>query len=148
MIPEFTDLHELAEFAVTIPEMAVKSAVGHVWQREAFNCLAIRESGQIVSYMVGKPQTNNTYFIWLCGTAPAARGKGYAKLLLKAHENLASEAGCSWVTVDSKNRYPGMLITLIRSGYQLYHLEVRDSDDLHAIQFHKQLANQTMPQTP
>ncbi|MCX6046648.1 MAG: GNAT family N-acetyltransferase [Chloroflexi bacterium] len=144
MIPAFTDPNELAEFAATIPEMAVKAEVGHVWQREAFHCLAIREAGQIVSYMVGRPQATDTYFIWLCGTAPAARGKGYAKLLLKAHENLANAAGCSWVTVDSKNRYPAMLITLIRSGYKIYHIEVRESDDLHAIQFHKQLANQAM----
>ena len=147
MIPAFTDPHELAEFAATIPEMAVKPAVGQVWQREAFHCLAIRESGQIVSYMVGRPQANDTYFIWLCGTAPAARGKGYAKLLLQAHENLASEAGCAWVTVDSKNRYPAMLITLIRSGYQIYRVEVRDSDDLHSIQFHKPLANQAIHPT-
>ncbi|MFN8490653.1 MAG: GNAT family N-acetyltransferase [Caldilineaceae bacterium] len=148
MIPESTDPNEMAQFAATIPEMAVKSAVGLVWQREAFNCLAIREAGQIVSYMVGKPQPNDTYFIWLCGTAPAARGKGYAKLLLKAHEDLASEAGCSWITVDSKNRYPAMLITLIRSGYKIYRVEVRDSDDLHSIQFHKHLANQAMHRTP
>jgi GNAT superfamily N-acetyltransferase len=91
--------------------------------------------------MVGKPQSDDTYFIWLCGTAPDARGKGYAKLLLKAHEDLANEAGCSWVTVDSKNRYPSMLITLIKSGYKIYKVEVRDSDDLHAIRFHKQRAN-------
>lgn len=45
MIPEFTDPNELAEFAATIPEMAVKPAVGSVWQREAFHCVAIRESG-------------------------------------------------------------------------------------------------------
>ena len=141
MTPEFTDPNELAKFAATVPEMAVKTDVGNVWKCEAFNCLAVRESDQIVSYMVGKQQSNDTYFIWLCGTAPDARGRGYAKLLLKAHEKLATEEGCSRVTIDSKNRYPSMLITLIRSGYKIYNVEVRDSDDLHSIHFHKYLAN-------
>ena len=148
MRPTFTDPHELAQFAATIPEMAVKPEVGDVWQREAFNCLAIREAGQIVSYMVGKPQAHDTYFIWLCGTAPVARGQGYAKVLLQAHENLASAAGCAWVTVDSKNRYPAMLITLIRSGYKIYQVDVRESDKLHAIRFRKPLAHKTLHQAP
>ena len=143
MTPEFTDSTELAKFAATIPEMAVKADIGKVWKREAFNCLAIRELGQIVSYMVGKQQSKDTYFIWLCGTSLEARGKGYTKFLLKAHEDLAREEGCSWVTVDSKNRYPSMLITLIRSGYKIYKVEVRDSDDLHSIRFHKHLANKS-----
>jgi len=41
-----------------------------------------------------------------------------------------------------------MLITLIRSAYKIYHVEVRNSDDLPAIQFHKQLTNRSMHWTP
>jgi GNAT superfamily N-acetyltransferase len=148
MNPEPVDPIELAQFAASIPEMEVGVDIGNRWKNENWNCLAVRKDGRIISYMVGKLQSDGTYFIWLCGTSPEARGMGCASMLIKAHEEIAQASGCELVAVDSKNKYPGMLITLIKAGYKIYNLKLRDADDRHSIQFHKMLANKAVHRTP
>jgi len=149
MTPEHIDPHEAANFASTIEEMDVGCDIGNGWADEQWNCLGVRNAeGRLISYMVGKQQDASCYFIWLCATLPEARGQGCAKALLTAHEAIACSQDCEWSLIDSKNKYPAMIITLVKSGYKIWRVKERESDDRHSIQFRKSLANKALERTP
>ncbi|WP_058912892.1 GNAT family N-acetyltransferase [Entomohabitans teleogrylli] len=105
-IPELFPLHDSAVLAERIGD---KRWIG----------LLAEIDGATVGYHLGYWLNPTHFYFWLGGVLPAWRRHGVASHLLDALEQQTSREGAHTLSVKSMNRYPGMLIFLIRRGYQI-----------------------------
>ena len=84
--------------------------------------------GEPSAFKLGYWQDEHCFYSWVGGVLPAARRAGLAKALLHEQEQRLGALGVGTVRVKSMNRYPGMLVLLISSGYRIVGVEGRDPD--------------------
>lgn len=83
-----------------------------------------QENGsQPIAYKVGYEESDGVFYSWIGGVLPDFRRMQLAQKLLDAQEAWVKSQGYSEIRVKSMNRFAGMLILLIKNGYQIVGLE-------------------------
>ena len=101
--------------------------------------LVAEQEGALVGVKIGYQLSEDCFYSWLGGVAPAGRRGGVAQSLLEAQEDWAVAQGYQTLRVKSRNRFPAMLRLLLRNGYQVEHLEKKDGIEDYRLHFVKQL---------
>ena len=94
---------------------------------------------ELVGVKIGYQLSEECFYSWLGGVAPAGRRSGVAQALLEAQEEWVVTQGYQELRVKSRNRFPAMLRLLLRNGYQVEHLEKKDGIEDYRLHFVKQL---------
>ncbi|MGR5144064.1 N-acetyltransferase family protein [Photobacterium sp. DNB23_23_1] len=95
--------------------------------------------GELAGVKIGYQLSEDCFYSWLGGVAPAGRRSGVAQALLEAQEAWVLAQGYQTLRVKSRNRFPAMLRLLLRNGYQIEHLEKKDGIEDFRLHFVKQL---------
>lgn len=114
-----------------IPELFPMESAGEIKRRtQGKNALALAAQceQQDAGYALGYWVTPRQFYYWLGGVKPAFRRQGIGAFLLKELEQRVMAQGGSEISVKSMNRYPAMLILLIRHGYQITALTGDDAE--------------------
>jgi GNAT superfamily N-acetyltransferase len=101
--------------------------------------LVYSADGHDLGFKLGYPESDDTFYSWLGGVSPQARGRGVAQALLEAQEARVRERGFSRLRVKSMNRFPAMLRLLVRNGYLVEGLTPAADPLWNKIHFVKQL---------
>ncbi len=133
----------LPEFARVEPLHSLRERLG-----ERYLALIYSHGGQDLGFKLGYAQNPETFYSWLGGVSPAARGRGVAQALLEAQEGWARERGFRTLRVKSMNRFPAMLRLLIRNGYLVDGLTPAEDPLWTKIHFVKMLADDPAKEAP
>lgn len=85
--------------------------------------------GCLVGFKLGYALDETTFYSWLGGVAPAFRGQGIARGLLRFQEKLALARGYLSIRVKSMARFPAMLGLLESENYALVAKEREAGED-------------------
>ncbi|MEE4192743.1 MAG: GNAT family N-acetyltransferase [Halieaceae bacterium] len=124
----------LPEFDHAEPMDALARRVG-----KDYLALVYSADGHDLGFKLGYPESDDTFYSWLGGVSPQARGRGVAQALLEAQEARVRERGFSRLRVKSMNRFPAMLRLLVRNGYLVEGLTPAADPLWNKIHFVKQL---------
>ena len=128
-------LAEIGEFARPATEVEICNRLkGH----KAL-ILVAENQGVLVGVKIGYQLSEDCFYSWLGGVAPAGRRGGVAQALLEAQEAWVMEQGYQALRVKSRNRFPAMLRLLLRNGYQVEHLEKKEGIEDYRLHFVKLL---------
>ena len=94
--------------------------------------------GRLAGFKLGYAFNKSTFYSWLGGVAPASRGQGIGRELLRFQEKLVLARGCSLIRVKSMERFPAMLGLLESEGYVIIAKE-READEDEKLVFEKNL---------
>lgn len=95
--------------------------------------------GELAGVKIGYQLSEDCFYSWLGGVAPAGRRRGVAQALLEAQEAWVLAQGYQVLRVKSRNRFPDMLRLLLKNNYQIEHLEKKDGIEDFRLHFVKQL---------
>lgn len=79
--------------------------------------LAARMGERDIGYALGYWLSPIHFYYWLGGVLPDSRHQGAGQRLLRELERRVVAIGGEEISVKSMNRYPAMLMLLIRNGY-------------------------------
>ena len=122
-VVETADLEEIARLEAGIPEFPKKLDLESLQARLAGRphlCLIALENDRPVAYKVGYQETPNRFYSWIGAVLPEYRGRGIARKLLHRQEQWARAQGYGEINVWSENRYRGMVIFLLKEGYDIF----------------------------
>ncbi len=116
---EEVDIERIYALYQAMPEFSRLEPLESLRERlgEHYLALIYCDAGEDLGFKLGYAQSPETFYSWLGGVNPAARGRGIAQALLEAQEVWARERGFQTLRVKSMNRFPAMLRLLIRNGY-------------------------------
>lgn len=77
------------------------------------------EGDDCVGVKMGYRRNESTFYSWLGGVSPEARGQGVARRLMLAQHGWLAEHGYRYVTTETYNRYRKMLLLNIRMGFDV-----------------------------
>ncbi|AJR06963.1 N-acetyltransferase [Photobacterium gaetbulicola] len=130
-----TVLAAITEFARPASEEDIKERLrGH-----RVLILVAEINDEMVGVKIGYQLSEDCFYSWLGGVAPAGRRGGVAQALLEAQEEWVVAQGYQQLRVKSRNRFPAMLRLLLRNGYQVEHLEKKEGIEDYRLHFVKQL---------
>ncbi|CAI0898766.1 Uncharacterized conserved protein [Serratia proteamaculans] len=109
-IPEFGNLHSLADLQLRIESAPVNALIAEI-------------DGQPAGFKLGYQQQDKVFYSWLGGVLPAFRRHGIAQRLLAEQEHWARAQGYQQLTVKTRNQFRAMLMMLIGHHYQIVQLE-------------------------
>jgi len=135
-------LDELAQMMGRIPEFQHATTAEQMADRiQGAQHLAqiAMQGGPPVGFKLGYALGTATFYSWLGGVVPEARGQGVATQLLRAQEQWAADQGFTQVRVSSRPRFPSMVRLLQREGYTLTHTERRPDPSETRLRFVKHL---------
>ncbi|MCB0087843.1 MAG: GNAT family N-acetyltransferase [Caldilineaceae bacterium] len=125
----------LPEFSATRAEIDYCQRMG-----DAPSLILVAEvDGALVGYKVGYAQSDTIFYSWLGGVLPAHRRLGLAQRLLEYQEQWVKEQNYRAIEVRSKNKFPGMLILLLKNGYKIVSVEANAPLDERKITFRKEI---------
>lgn len=75
--------------------------------------------GRVVGYKIGYEERPGRFYSWIGGVDPDYRRRGIARALMAKQHRLLERAGFRTVRSQTRNRYPGMLILSILSGFEI-----------------------------
>ncbi|MDJ0879636.1 MAG: GNAT family N-acetyltransferase [Halieaceae bacterium] len=138
---EEVDLARAHALYRALPEFTRPEPLESLAQRlgDDYLALVFRKDGQDVGFKLGYPESADTFYSWLGGVSPAARGCGVAQALLEAQEQRVRQRGFRRLRVKSMNRFPAMLRLLVRNGYLVDELTPAEDPLLTKIHFVKLL---------
>lgn len=122
-VVETSNLEEIAGLEAHIPEFEKKLELEALQARLSGRphlCLLALEDDRPVAYKVGYQETPNRFYSWIGAVLPEFRGRGIARELLHRQEQWARAQGYGEINVWSENRYRGMLIFLLKEGYDIF----------------------------
>jgi len=90
-------------------------------------------------FVSGYALSDTLFHCWLGGVVPGFRRRGLARLLWAELEQWARMQGYRKISVNTRNRFQGMLLFLITNHYQLTRLDVRDKEEENLIWLTKSL---------
>lgn len=125
-IPEFTEISTVEECKERI-------------DNKPHLLLIARDNDIPIGYLIGYEAENGIFYSWLGGVSPGYRRMGIAQQLLEMQEIWAQHHGYEQIRAKSRNKYAGMLILLIKNGYQIVDLEQGDSVEQTKVVFQKSL---------
>ena len=100
----------------------------------------ISEIGKrLVGFKVGYALNETTFYSWVGGVIPGFRRLHLAQQMLEKQEAWVKDQGYKQLDVKSMNKFPGMLMLLIKNGYQIFDIENRLEPDVAKIVFRKVL---------
>lgn len=108
-IPEFQRVHPAEQFQARLEG------------RPFLALLAYQDDG-IAGYKIGYAETESRFYSWVGGVHPDFRGRGLARQLLRRQEDWCRTMGYRSLCVKSENRFRGMLIFLLKEGYDIHAL--------------------------
>ncbi len=140
---EEVDLARLHALYCALPEFIRPEPLESLAGRLGGDYLALvfSEGGKDLGFKLGYPEDADTFYSWLGGVSPAARGRGVAQMLLEAQEAKVRARGFSRLRVKSMNRFPAMLRLLLRNGYLIDGLTPAEDPLLTKIHFVKTLTD-------
>ncbi|MBU2705821.1 GNAT family N-acetyltransferase [Zooshikella marina] len=124
-VAELNSIHSIAYYLNRIASRQYKLLVAEV-------------SGKLAGYKLGYWEDIQNFYSWLGGVLPEYRRFGVAQQLLGTQEAYVREVGGHRICVKSMNKYPGMLILLIKNGYYITNV-VPSSSGENKIEFTKSL---------
>ena len=77
------------------------------------------EEDACVGVKMGYRRSESTFYSWLGGVLPEARGQGVARRLMLAQHEWVAAQGYRYVTTETYNRYREMLLLNIRTGFDV-----------------------------
>ena len=77
------------------------------------------EGDDCVGVKMGYRRNESTFYSWLGGVLPEARGQGVTRRLMLAQHGWLAEHGYRCVTTETYNRYREMLLLNIRMGFDV-----------------------------
>lgn len=126
---------DLPEFGAARTEIDYRQRLG-----DAPNLILVAEvDGALAGYKVGYAQSEDVFYSWLGGVLPAYRRLGLAQRLLEYQQQWVAQQGYGAIEVRSKNKFPGMLILLIKNGYKIVAVEANAPLDQRKITFRKEI---------
>ncbi|MEZ4659959.1 MAG: GNAT family N-acetyltransferase [Caldilineaceae bacterium] len=126
----------LPEFGAARTETDYRQRLGH-----APHLILVAEvDGALAGYKVGYTQSDDVFYSWLGGVLPAYRRLGLAQQLMEYQEQWVKAQGYLTIEVRSKNKFPGMLILLLKNGYKIVKIEADAPLDERKITFRKEIA--------
>lgn len=72
-----------------------------------------------LGFKAGYRRNESTFYSWLGGVLPEARGQGVARRLMLAQHEWVAAQGYRYVTTETYNRYREMLLLNIRMGFDV-----------------------------
>ena len=93
-------------------------------------------NGRLAGLKLGYASSKSTFYSWLGGVAPAFRGRGIARELIRFQEELVLARGYLRIRAKSTERFSAMLGLLESEGYVLIAKE-READEDEKLVFEK-----------
>lgn len=75
--------------------------------------------GQACGFKVGYEQTSRLFYSWIGGVLPNFRGHGIARKLMVEQHKLGKEMGYKFVRTNTENKFQGMLILNLKTGFDI-----------------------------
>lgn len=125
-IPEFAPAKSAADYESRIGEKPHLILVA--WDGE-----------QPIAYKVGYEEDAQTFYSWVGAVLPAYRRLGLAQQLMELQELWVQSRGYTQIRVKSMNKFPGMLILLIKNGYKMVDIDCPQEPDRAKILFAKRV---------
>ena len=125
-----------------IPEFApARSAVDYESRiGEKPHLILVAWDGDLpIAYKVGYEEDAQTFYSWVGAVQPAYRRLGLAQQLMELQELWVQSRGYTEVRVKSMNKFPGMLILLIKNGYKIIDVDQSQEPDKAKIVFAKKV---------
>jgi len=88
---------------------------------------------EILGFKLGWAESRRRFYSQLGGVAPAARGQGLARRLLRRQHAWAREQGFERVRTKTSNRWRAMLLLNILEGFEVVGTELHPSDGLKIV---------------
>lgn len=96
-----------------------KDLVGRLMEKPKLRIEVALENKKVVGYKIGYAHKREQFYSWLGGVDAEYRNKGIAsKLMEQQHQHLI-ENGYKAVQTQTKNKWRGMLILNIKSGFDI-----------------------------
>ncbi|MRT55301.1 fosfomycin resistance glutathione transferase [Enterobacteriaceae bacterium RIT693] len=136
-------LTEILELYHRLPEFEDCRSVADLQAR-----LSSRQTSQLIAcvndtpagFKLGYALSETEFYSWLGGVLPEFRRDGVAQALLVEQEKWAMEQGYRTLTVKTRNKFRGMLMMLLKNGYQLVELEQKGTPNEHRLLLQKSLS--------
>ncbi|WP_409293926.1 GNAT family N-acetyltransferase [Peribacillus sp. SCS-26] len=100
--------------------------------------LTAMEGKKVIGYKIGYAIDNNMFYSWLGGVDPSYRTQGIASRLMEKQHHYLREQGYSIVQTKTMNKWRGMLILNIKSGFNIISTYTNEKG-LHKIVLEKNL---------
>ncbi len=126
-LPEFEDCRSVADLQTRLATNQTSQLIA---------CVNGVPAGFKLGYALGE----TAFCSWLGGVLPEFRRDGVAQGLLAAQEKWAMEQGYRTLTVKTRNKFRGMLMLLVKNGYQLIEVELKGMPDDYRLLLCKSLA--------
>ncbi len=88
-------------------------------EKPGLTLLLALEGERAVGFKLGYRRSPDTFYSWLGGVHPQARGQGAARRLMEEQHAWLREQGYRFVTTETFNRYRDMLLLNIRMGFEV-----------------------------
>ncbi len=124
-IREVTSWAEMARAEATIPEFEQAHSPERFRARlegRPFLALVAYHGSRVAGYKIGYGETESRFYSWVGGVHPDFRGQGLAREMLRHQEIWCRRQGYRSLAVKSENRFRGMLIFLLKEGYDIHAL--------------------------
>ncbi|WP_166865033.1 GNAT family N-acetyltransferase [Enterobacter sp. Cy-643] len=116
-LPEFEDCRSAADLQARLAGNQTSQLIARV-------------NGVPAGFKLGYALGETEFYSWLGGVLPEFRRDGVAQALLVEQEKWAIEQGYRTLTVKTRNKFRGMLMMLLKNGYQLIEIAPKgDPDD-------------------
>ncbi|VEB97895.1 Glutathione transferase fosA [Cedecea lapagei] len=125
-MPEFEDCRSVADLQARLSTNQSSSLIA---------CVNGVPAGFKLGYALGETE----FYSWLGGVLPEYRRDGVAQALLAAQEKWAVEQGYRTLTVKTRNKFRGMLIMLLKNGYQIVETERKGTPSEYRLRLQKSL---------
>ncbi|WP_336981369.1 MULTISPECIES: GNAT family N-acetyltransferase [unclassified Cedecea] len=126
-LPEFDDCKSVADLQTRLATNQTSQLIA---------CVNGVPAGFKLGYALGE----TAFYSWLGGVLPEFRRDGVAQALLVEQEKWAMEQGFCTLTVKTRNKFCGMLMMLLKNGYQLIEIEPKGDTDDYRLLLRKSLA--------
>lgn len=136
-LTESQSWEEMARAESSIPEFERSHSAQDFQDRlegKSYLALLARDGERIVGYKIGHAQTQDRFYSWVGGVHPDYRGRGLAREMMRRQERWCQKHGYTSISVKSENRFRGMLIFLLKEGYDIESLSINGQ-----IEFRKRL---------
>lgn len=74
---------------------------------------------QPCGFKIGYAQSSLRFYSWIGGVHPSFRNKGLAKALMAKQHELLVKSGYKFAVTHTHNKYLGMLLLNLKSGFQI-----------------------------
>ncbi|WP_369678983.1 GNAT family N-acetyltransferase [Cedecea sp. NFIX57] len=125
-LPEFDDCRSVVDLQTRLATNQTSQLIA---------CVNGVPAGFKLGYALGETE----FYSWLGGVLPEFRRDGVAQALLAAQEKWAMEQGYRMITVKTRNKFRGMLMMLLKNGYQLMDIEQKGDPDDYRLLLRKSL---------